>query len=213
MNDQTESLADAVRHAARGVSLEWSEIIDRADLEQEIWVRLLKDKYAEKVAGMDPPARRKTLRMIGSQVASDMRVDYEHFSGQYAYSTGEVRDRLNRQPSPLDHPEVVAADPGEYGTDEFTESASSFSVEDVDLRTAFGQLEEHHRNALRLRFVGGELTDTSSGRGQVLRAVDALTRQMNRNFRRESYDHVGPGARKAISNRHAQYLVETQDGE
>ncbi|MFD1044360.1 hypothetical protein ACFQ1S_01505, partial [Kibdelosporangium lantanae] len=93
--DLTEIYPD-IEKAARTIALEWPNIIDRDDAVQEISLALLSDDYTDKVIAMDEPSRRNVLMRIARHIAANYRSEYERHSGQYRYSSGEVRAILER---------------------------------------------------------------------------------------------------------------------
>lgn len=202
-NDALVEVLPDITRAARHVSLEWADVLDAEDIRQEIVVRLLEDNYAETLRDMEDRPRRKTLFKIGVQIAAGERVDYEHFSGQYRYSTDEVRERLERGALDSvgeDRLGTIAGDP-----------AVAFSVEDVDVRHAFPSLTENHQDAIRYWLSKDRGPLTAAERMTVTRAVDALTHELNRAFRRRAEAHDGPGSRKAMSNARARVANKAQE--
>ncbi|GAA1940189.1 hypothetical protein [Amycolatopsis minnesotensis] len=181
------ALMPIVQKAARITALEWPNVIDAEDAEQEIVLSLLADSYATTVAELDDAARLRVLVKIGGHVAARYRGDYETFSGNVLYSTKEVRRLL---------------DGGALN-----ERGSKFDAGRADVVAAFVSLPADYQNALRKRYVvrGGQTE--ARARKQLQRAVDALTELMNRAVRRTTREHDdGPGSRTAISNEEARRL-------
>lgn len=190
-----------IERAATHVALEWADVVEADDISQSIVVALLeRPKILSQIVAFEPQQRRQYLFRIGQQIASDERVDYEHFSGQYRYSTDEVRSLL--ESGALDS---VGDEP--VGPVDGAESAT-FSVEDLDVRVAVRRLPESQQAVLMERFVIGRVPED---RKAVTRAVDALTRELNRTFRKAAEAHDGPGSRQAVSNATAQVLNKRQE--
>lgn len=203
MTTQNEALLaihDDIKAAARHVALEWADVVEADDMEQEIAVRLLADNYATTVYELGKWGRKKTLFKIGQQIASDQRVDYEHFSGQFQYSTEEVRDRLKKgalEEVGTEETETAAGDP-----------AVEFVVDDVDVRAGFERLPEQHQANILFWLKADRAPLTSTERKNITRAVDALTHILNREFRKSSGDHDGPGSRQAMTNAKANAITQ-----
>lgn len=189
MNEQNNALIairENIERAAQKVAREWAGVIEPDDVVQEIALRLLEKNYATTVAELSEDEQYATLVKIGKQIASQYRSDYDHFSGNFIYSTNEVRALL--------------------GSGALEDQDTEYSPEYHDLREAYTRLPSRHANVLDRRFLFGEEVEY---RAQVSRAIDALTAEMNRNGRQEE-THEGPGARKALSNAAAAALSHRQ---
>ena len=91
-----EEILPDIKRAATRVGREWSAVTTVEDVEEEIVVRLLEADYADRLLGFDPDARGVTLYRIGTQIANQARIDYDHFTGNFFYSTRDVRQILER---------------------------------------------------------------------------------------------------------------------
>ena len=181
-NVQNEALLEIlpdIERAARHVATEWSTVVEREDLEQEIVLHLLTKDYAAKVLEMEVPARRRVLFRIGTQIASQESVDLEYFSGNVTYTPSEVRKLLS-DGSLVEEP---SGDPLDAG-------AEAISVDRLDLRLSFEQLSDAHRDLLVTRYVEGRDYPSDTVRKATNRAVDALTQAMNR-ARRRAHEEYG----------------------
>lgn len=192
-SDQNPALVELlpdIRSVARSVAGRWSNTVGGDDLVQDISVILLRDRYAERLLGMDLPARKYVLGKIAGRVAAQEATDYEHFSGNFTYSTNEVRDLLSR--GGLDAPGHELVD-GEYvdtnAGDPIAVSACEISVDGIDLRTAFGRLSERKQGLLADRYVLGVTSADASVRKELSRAVDALTHEMNQAGRKARQEY------------------------
>lgn len=209
-----------IERAARHMKIEWPEVVDSwSDMASEIVVHLVQKNYATVVLGLDPKPRRNTLTKIGQQIASSMRDDYEHFNGNFKYSTNEVRQFL--EGGALDG--IL-----EYTVDNYGNQADNWfprdskdgagrevfgkqnKIEPFDIRFTFPQLGENHRKILVRRFLYLEELD-GTARKEVTRAVDALTDLMNRAYRKTSAEFDGPGAKRHRTN--AEALNESRSNE
>lgn len=190
----TPELVEEVRRAGHSTARRWAGIIEADDAEQEIWLRLLESNYLDKLEEMEPGARAHVLGRIGGQVASGYRDDYESFTGNLSYGTDEVRAMLRsgllaRQRDQLD-------------------PSSETLTEFLDL----------HEGAQSLRDVSPQFAETIGAvfllgqevpnRMQITRAVDALTREMNRVSSRRFVEYSGPGSRQAQSNDQANHTTK-----
>lgn len=173
----------AAKTAARG----WPGIIDEDDAEQEIWLRLLEagQSTLDKVAGMDRPLRVSSLSDIGHQIGARYRDDYELFSGNFRYGTQEVRKMLEDDA-------LAGVHDGSVGPlwalpdtviQQLTKTESMTVTERIDMMLGMKKLVNEsapYADMLVRVFVEGETGLDGSGRKELTRAVDALTRNMNR---------------------------------
>ena len=172
-----------VRKAAQSVAAQWPGIVEADDVEQEIYVNLLglKEEHLRRL--VDEFDRDGLVKVFkerqGHQVAARYRNDFELFSGNYRYSGEEVRSLL------------------ESGALVFSDELTA--TERVDLMAAMERLQEtspQYAEALFRRYAEGIPDRGKSDEHARLRAIRALTREMNRNFNRETAEHEGPALRK-----------------
>lgn len=175
-SDQVEILSPMVKTVSRRTAAYWPGTISADDAEQEIWVRLMELTDHKLAALVESPraGALSALQMIGMQIASNYRNDYEVFSGNYHYSTDEVRRLLDA--GALSHGDPLTA------------------TERADMTTALDRLTPQYAEALVRRYVSG--VTSQDFRSTSMRAVEALTREMNRSFRQAAADHDGPALRK-----------------
>jgi len=191
-----------IERVARHMEMEWPEVVDSwQDMANDIMTRLVKDNQAVTVANLEYKARKKVLHRIGQQIASAMRDDYEHFTGNFLYSTGEIRSILSSGilsglSEVVEGGEVDDARSWVYNGVKQTRTR----LEHVDVLNAYMDLEKSHQTWLIRRFVNNEVIDSANDRKSVTRAVDRLTDILNRKRRRSVAEHNGPGARKAVRN-------------
>jgi hypothetical protein len=188
-----------VRSAARYTAQKWADVIETDDAEQEIWLRLLENDYTDRVSDMEKPARATVLRKIGQQIASQYRDDYEVFSGQVTYSTDDVRLLLG----------AGLIDREREALDTHRETLSGW----LDLHEGAQSLRDRNQSFAEIiwrRYVDGAELD-ATGRKALTRAVDALTREMNRvNTRRYAGHAEGPGTRQVLTNATARVVTARQ---
>jgi tRNA A-37 threonylcarbamoyl transferase component Bud32 len=180
-NQALLKIHDDIQRAARTIALEWPNIIAEDEAAQEIALALLVDNYVDTVIDMDVAARRHVLKKIGQHIAANYRTEYERHSGQYHYSSHEVRAILDRGA--------------------LSEQQTTFNAGTADVRVVWDALNDTHQQFLINRYVFGADPGDTNERKRVSRAVDALTALLNRAMRAKAVEgHEGPGARCAVSN-------------
>ncbi|HVV11613.1 hypothetical protein [Amycolatopsis sp.] len=188
--EQDEALAEIlhdIQRAATRVGREWGAVTTVEDIEQEITLHLLDKRTVKRLAEFDPAARRETLYRIGTQLAVQERVDYDHFTGNFLYSTRDVREILGR------------------GT--LHEQRERTYTERLDLDEATALLRDKNPRYAELIWKRYVLEETVTEKMALSRAVDSLTDCMNQinAARRRGYDQ-GPGSRAVISNDQARQI-------
>ena len=202
---EDEQLRKDIRSAALSVHVEWEEVIEVDDLQQEMWVHVLQRKYVADLLGMDKPARAKVLRMIAEHICRAERDRYHYFSGNFYYSTREVRKLLrDGELSPDWEGDIKSP---RYDPDKVTNTKGQMddyvcSVRDLNAAYAVLAREDSAYYAdITNRYVHNLGPGDSTERNRVQRAVDKLTRIMNRLHRTPRYE--GPGTRKVVANHQA----------
>lgn len=182
-----DHLAKEVGRAAKAVAVEWPDIADAEDVEQDIWVNLLRtsDRIA-KLEAMGPTERASSLRRIGNQLMSQQRADYDVFAGNFRYGTKEVRNMLD-------------------GTLERFRDGKT-ETETIDLSEGMAALADKNERYFRLvsDYTSGIAPESKRDVEALRRGVRKLTEYMNSAHKRRYVAHDGAGNRKAISNRAAQ---------
>lgn len=167
-------LREKVSKAAKAVAKKWAGQ-DVEDLEQDIWLLLAESpNVVTDLLEQHDAVQLDWLVRIGHQEASKERSDYEVFSGQFLYSTDEVRGLL---------------DSG--GLD----SQNTWRAEVSDLLEAFEGLAPAFQASVLGRYVDGWLPETSAEKMRLSRAVAAVTSRMNRIGLERRRNYQGPGAR------------------
>lgn len=196
MNKQNDALVKIlpdIKRAAARTAREWEGIISADDAEQEIALTLLADTYAQQVAEMEPGARADVLARIGMHIASRYRDDYDYFTGNFRYSTREVREILERGA--------------------LYEERTRTDTERLDLDEGVALLRKRNPRYAELigrRYLKGEELGETEAR-IVRRAVDLLTNCMNNVHRNRRAEYTeGPGTRKIISREDAAWVTKSQ---
>lgn len=182
-----------IQFIARAVAFEWPKATTEEDLAQEMYIRLAETPASvDKLKELDRRSRLGWLKRIAEQIASIERIDYDYFSGNYCYSTKEVRSALEKG--------ILRQQP------------TKVNPISIDIHTAFEQLSDAKKEELVRRYVKFEPAgETSRERMRTQRAVDKLAELMNRSGYKTKHEyHDGPGSRKAISNSEAQHITTRQ---
>lgn len=187
-----------IKKVAHSTARVWQGSVDVEDLIQDIGIRLLNDKQAIKIWSLTPAGRAKGLGIIARQIASEQRETLNIFTGQFNYTTKEVRSQLGQRALTRDSDYEMTEEYSDFQDGEPVASSSlEIKIENIDLRAAFPHLSKRHQQILLDEYSGdgwqGEHKD-------ITEAVDALTRFMNRNYKRRADVHDGPGSRKVKSN-------------
>jgi DNA-directed RNA polymerase specialized sigma24 family protein len=186
-----EDILPDIKRAAARAGRDWAAVTTADDVEQEMVVRLLEADYADRLAGFEPDARAATLGKIATQVANQERVDYDHFTGNFFYSTNDVRKVLD---------------------DALSKIRERTVTEELDVDEGMSMLRERnprYADTIERRFRFKEIIPDSK---LLTRAVDALTECMNSVNSGRSRAHTeGPGTRRVVSNAVAQVRVTIQE--
>lgn len=176
----TEDFREKVEKAARSVAGR-SNQVEWEDLSQDIWVWLLENpKQYDKYCEMEDPYR--NLVKVAKQEIYKQNSAYEHFTGDYTYTNGEVRGLLKEH---LFEPTLE------------TISEHSDLVEGLLMVKA----KSHNQfNLLINKFVHGIEVDSR----RESEAVDKLVNCMNQVNKSARYSYEGPGSRRAVTNAAAQ---------
>jgi hypothetical protein len=171
-HDDYEWVSEIVKRAAATVARKWPGI-DRDDIGQEIWVKILPawsklvrdDDYVFKVACR-----------AGNGYAADERYYYTHMSAEWVYTPAEVRGLFRE----------AFFDPGAWEQMPTEETSNTLRAGGVvvslwDLREVWGELSDAQRHAIEhaYRDAGdGEGLDPAA-RKTLQRAIDTATRALN----------------------------------
>lgn len=193
-NSVIENWMKDIQRAARRVAHNWPTIVESEDLAQDIRVRLLESPGSvEVLASMEDGVRYRAFVELGHQIANKERASYEYFSGQFRYSTNEVRDALEAGAlqaigsglkSSWSAEDYVAS-----GSDHADTVLGMVSMEQ-DLRVALAKLadtNEVYHEIIHRRYVDGEGGMETKERVQLHRALAELTVVMNHSHKTPSF--------------------------
>lgn len=178
------------------------------DIEQEILLEVVKREGTFRHMNYEVPQLYRYLTNYANKYCNEYRIrSYDWDEGHY-YSAKEVRALCA---SALFDTEAFMET---VRGNENLEPRADIILERVGfLRDAYDELRDRERDVIYRRYVEHESLENSD-RALLYRAINLLVVKINKGTRREQYvpmDYDGPGARKAISNRHAQFIMEEQD--
>ncbi|AOT25497.1 sigma-K factor [Mycobacterium phage BabyRay] len=200
-------LLPVIQRAARSVAHQWPGVVERDDIQQSIYVRLLESEGSlNKVLAMDSKAQYRAIVGIGHQIASQERTDYAHYKGSYRYSVAEVKGLLKSgalKGLELD-PEVQRPTDEDGGGGGGGESKPPVKDSVLDLRKALRALEsrnQSYHDAIVKRYLLDELMEGQQEKDALKRGHTALTDEMNRTHRTDFVTRDdGPGTRQVRTN-------------
>lgn len=206
-----------IERAARHMEIEWPDVVDSwEDLAGDIQVKLVQENQAVNLLALESKPRKITLTKIAQRIASSYRDDYEYFSGNFLYSTQEVRRILEKGVLSGLHEEMEDKEGNvlsDYvGEEKLQPHQVRTQLEHLDVINAVREMDTVQKSKLFRKFVLREKPVNDADRKSMDRSVDALTLKLNRQRRKAVADHNGPGARKAMSNIQAKGVLGTQDG-
>jgi len=175
----TDEFREKVDKAARSVAgsnnqVEWE------DVSQDMWVWMLENpKQYNNYTQLEDPFRE--LKKIAKQSIYKQNNANEYFTGNYTYTTGEVRGLL-----------------GEYLFDVTLESVS----EHVDLTEGLLLLRDLNKNQFN-NIINKWVRGVEGNPGRTNEAVTRLAQMMNQVNKAARYSYEGPGSRKIVSNSQA----------
>lgn len=175
----TDDFREKVDKAARAVAGRNSQV-EWEDVSQDMWVWFLENpvQYERYLELGDP---HQYLKKIAKQVVHKENSAYQHFTGNYVYTPGEVRGLLS-----------------EYLIDVTLESVS----EHVDLVEGLLMLRGESPGYFKVlvdKWVYSKEPNTST----TTKAVDKLTHYMNQVNTAARYSYEGVGSRRVLSNSQA----------
>lgn len=174
-------LKEPMANAARKQSKLWHGILEPDEIASELWL-MVADSPAteEKLEGADADLLDDLLNRMASRVCIKERDSYEHFSGQYRYSVGEVKDIADRV---------------------YTSVLES-GCESLDFENGLAQLENinpAYFEVFRLRYKDGVTLEEKADRVRCTRAEAKLCELMNQSRRqREAGYTQGPGTKPVV---------------
>ncbi|BBY34925.1 hypothetical protein [Mycolicibacter minnesotensis] len=185
MTDTKITLLDSkIRKAARSVAFQWPTVVDRDEVYQMIYERLLKTNGSvKKILAMAPDAQYRAIVGIGHQLASQERADYDLFKGSYRYSVSEVRNVLTAG---------VLVEEFDFWMD---------TVHDLlEALEALHRRTPQYVDAIVSRYAEFKIPAETAGKDALKNGVTSLVAEMNKsNKRRFAERDVGVGTRKPLS--------------
>ena len=157
-----DELTPLIREASLAAEVRWSRILPAQDIQQELWLKILENSSLEDFfETCDKRRIKKTLVLKANSICSQERFAYAHFSGQFIYSTEDVRE--------------ILADAREQQT--------LPTEERVDLEAGLERMLESYpaAHATIEKYVKGLLGNEVTEKRALTRAVKVLTNFMNGN--------------------------------
>ena len=178
MQELYELINEQVAREARRAQARWNNLLPADDIEQELWMFLMENSSAQRyLLEANQAEIAKALITRADIICSKERLSYDHFTGNFHYTTEEVRDLL----------------------EDYTQDRVELDPSMVDLDLAMADLEEEDSQyffILHEAYVAGV---EPSHRQYKTRAVDKLTTIMNRKRSQRELDrHEGPGTKPKI---------------
>lgn len=184
-----------VKKVARSVAFQWPETITADDLEQDLFIEVLRTASTERaITEAEPGARYKMLARLAHRCAGKQRDDYDHFTGNYRYSVDEVKRLLSA--GALDR-----------------EAIDGFDSASLDLEqsiTCLWAQTATYAESITTRYSGEwKVPDSGAAQVRLSEGLTSLTDGMNRSFKSRNAAHSdGPGTRTVISNSAARSITE-----
>lgn len=198
-----EEVVQMANRAGRRVAREYPGI-EAEDIAEEALTRLY--ERAERLRSATADHLYSVLEGEGVKYAAKERYDFILYSSQYVYTPKEVRAILEHayyDPTARD----VPTEKDDWLSADIGKGTVGVSLMDIDV--AMDRIKPRERKLLKRRFyLGEEITDTKA----VTRAVDSLTRVVNRLVYQKGFSDDGPGSRRAMSNGKSQYVTRAESG-
>jgi hypothetical protein len=223
MNENKENqmdvmdMQDEVRKAAKTVAHKWPNVVNADDMEQDIYLRLLESPGSvEKLLNdFSDRSRLNAIVRIGHEIAKIEREDYEIFMGDFRYSVDEVKKILDNRALidlyELDEETNLKSSWGAYFSvsNEFENKVVEKVAIESDVRRAMESLaskNSRYAEVIQRRYGKEEVIpqDESAEHKRLGRALTALTKEMNRDYKR-AQQNDGPGSRKPVTAQQARY--------
>jgi hypothetical protein len=169
-------IADKV---SREIAEKWS-VVEADDVKQEIMVHLLNERHITEQYADDEDIIRKICWNAGKRFAAKERSYYDLMDDQYWYTPDEVRQALR---SFVHSDEEIGQVIGKR--DDLTKSVISDNIitARVDASKGIQKLTKAYQTVVHRVFICGLPPRDDNERRAAYRAVDSLTRIMNRNIR------------------------------
>lgn len=176
-------LSEELHALSKQVSRNWPGVLDSEDIEQDVWIWILETWNGPQLLhGADEETRGKLIYWMANKTAKRHRNEHDLFSGNYYYSTDDVRAILNRDPSPEDdamfeHWEQMAGEPVALPS---TSPGAETLTEQMDLDEGLELLEKKKPQIAAIIWATFyHNSPIHKHRIELTRAIDALTYAMN----------------------------------
>jgi len=179
-----------IKKAARSVAYQWPTVVDRDEVYQMIYERLLESKGSVyKILKMEPDEQYRAIVGIGHQLASQERAAYDVYKGAYRYSVQEVKSVLAAG---------ILIEEFDYWQD---------TVHDLmEGLEALVKRTPQYVDAILLRYAEFESVTDKSQKDALSNGITALTTEMNKsNKRRFATRDDGVGTRKVTTREQSRW--------
>lgn len=173
--------------------------VDAEDIKQELDVMLVEKK--EQFLAQDNPESyiRVSMKHCATAFCKRERSAQMFWTDDYLYRPDDVRELLQ------EHYEAI--EKAWIPEDARTENGNDAVVMLVDIEQAVASLNVSYKSILFRKYVLDDVEEPKD-RQTLSRAVRKVTEVLNTKRKRDMANHEGPGARKVISNAHAQYQTK-----
>ncbi|WP_298075383.1 hypothetical protein [uncultured Corynebacterium sp.] len=177
-NSFHEKHSATVKSVARQAAYRWNGLVDAEDVEQDLWLFIMTSPSVSEYMDRSSDGEiRSALRKKADSICSQERDSYDHFTGNFHYSTRDVADILARVADCLGVTEA----------------------ERMDLQLGMEELEAEYpnqfENVKKYFYAGAESRDRVD-RVRKSRCLEKLTTTMNRKRSQRDLDRAeGLGTR------------------
>ena len=145
----------------------------------------------------------KILERWAIRYAATERYEYVVNTSQYIYTPHEVRALLKHAYFMEEMWDVPRAEDDSLCAEI---EGDVVVVSLLDIEEALRRATPAAKETINRAFSAGEQVP----RKTLDRAIDQITRHLNKHVNRSSFGHEGPGARRALTNANAQYITRNQ---
>lgn len=187
-NEITKLLKPAVNKAAHQAERRWNSILPADDIEEELWLFILESQSVQDYLTRNTEGSRiAALKMKADSICSKEKTDYEHFTGNYLYTSADVRRLLEN----------------------LTRDKRLLDAERIDLELGLEQLKRRHEKYYKIlvsHYKEGYVAAQGAEQNAKSRAVIKLTNIMNRKHSQRLAERTeGLGTRPAITTNQEEY--------
>lgn len=207
----------AVTRAARDVAQSYMRY-EVADIAQAISLDMIEHPKRYQIGG---PLFEKALRRAGYRYCQDQASRDLAGADQHTYSAEEIKSLLHSFYDPENWPNGWSQpewDSFEGTAAEFSEDLELWAestrifIDLFDLEAAVSKLRSSHKRVIEKKYRDGLKLTTSEqdAHGDAIRLLTFYVNGSSSQYRGAPWDYEGPGARKAISNAHAQHITSSE---